>query len=633
MPDVQIAKIRVRQGPDAERKQVILETGELGFSTDTHRLVVGNGVVYGGVAAGAKSFVVSGAAPVPNGILPGDYVFNATTSAVSILPTDFDTLTTPTWADFYNINQGFVSVSGSYLTQSAGNVIYLTPNSIDGNAISPSLFQTNNPVELNGGQIRLKYNTSHFTSGANGLTLNQVPGNVIVNESITFNKLDPFMAGNGIILDTGTSQLRAKIVDPLILTVDGIGLSASNQFTVAGGLKLVAADGGDVTFTNIPGGALTNLGYGLTTGPGNSLQLSATAPIDISSTGGITLLRSNEFSTSAGSLYINTINGGKITAGTLPLNALHTSAIGTTLTNSPTLDVVVQSPLSATTSGVVLKFDSTLQVVGDELGVVPGSVSVANFSGFDTSAFGNGLTATSGTLNVNTFDVIYSSPLGVGLNFSGGLSSNGGVLVVNGVDGTMMTPFSIGYNQLSSTLFGDGLTATSGVVSIATNGVLTAGPAGVSINIGTGLSADTNTLVVNEVPGDRILFGTLSAEHLDVLPLTGWQSKFGGMVPSPTTPYNLSGTTLSGYTEAVITITEPTSFTYGLTANVGISVAPSVIWGAKLPAGVIHAQTRAVSTSAVDVTLYNASPNTVSLGNTPFRIVCVTDGSVNQVSL
>jgi hypothetical protein len=38
-----LLKLIVRQGPDSQRKQIILDAGELGYSTDTKRLYIGDG--------------------------------------------------------------------------------------------------------------------------------------------------------------------------------------------------------------------------------------------------------------------------------------------------------------------------------------------------------------------------------------------------------------------------------------------------------------------------------------------------------------------------------------------------------------------------------------------------------------
>jgi hypothetical protein len=52
MADISIIKLKVRRGTNSQRQRIILEQGELGFTTDTQRLFIGNGFLSGGVVAG-----------------------------------------------------------------------------------------------------------------------------------------------------------------------------------------------------------------------------------------------------------------------------------------------------------------------------------------------------------------------------------------------------------------------------------------------------------------------------------------------------------------------------------------------------------------------------------------------------
>jgi hypothetical protein len=48
MPDVTVIKLKVRRGTEYQRRLVVLEQGELGYTTDTKRLFVGDGILSGG---------------------------------------------------------------------------------------------------------------------------------------------------------------------------------------------------------------------------------------------------------------------------------------------------------------------------------------------------------------------------------------------------------------------------------------------------------------------------------------------------------------------------------------------------------------------------------------------------------
>ena len=75
-----IVKILIRKGSDADRKNTILSTGELGYATDTgiKRLFVGDGTTAGGNPVGVKNFGYNTAASVTSGAYPGDLVYDTT---------------------------------------------------------------------------------------------------------------------------------------------------------------------------------------------------------------------------------------------------------------------------------------------------------------------------------------------------------------------------------------------------------------------------------------------------------------------------------------------------------------------------------------------------------------------------
>jgi hypothetical protein len=55
MANITIVKLKVRRGSDKQRKEIILDQGEVGYTLDTRRLFVGDGATYGGFVAGNKN--------------------------------------------------------------------------------------------------------------------------------------------------------------------------------------------------------------------------------------------------------------------------------------------------------------------------------------------------------------------------------------------------------------------------------------------------------------------------------------------------------------------------------------------------------------------------------------------------
>jgi hypothetical protein len=53
-PDIKVVKLKIRRGSNSDRKTVVLEQGELGYTTDTKRVFVGDGATLGGVPVGPR---------------------------------------------------------------------------------------------------------------------------------------------------------------------------------------------------------------------------------------------------------------------------------------------------------------------------------------------------------------------------------------------------------------------------------------------------------------------------------------------------------------------------------------------------------------------------------------------------
>ena len=78
MPTVDVAKIKIRRGSNTDRKLIILDSGELGYTVDTNRVYVGNGTLKGGSSVGTFNFNNSTRAniSVKNKAEVGDLVFD-----------------------------------------------------------------------------------------------------------------------------------------------------------------------------------------------------------------------------------------------------------------------------------------------------------------------------------------------------------------------------------------------------------------------------------------------------------------------------------------------------------------------------------------------------------------------------
>ena len=80
-----LLQLLVRRGPDSDRKQVILRSGELGYTTDTNRLYVGDGLLSGGNAIGNLFLGRSSDITTLGAGVSGDIAFSINTNTLNVL--------------------------------------------------------------------------------------------------------------------------------------------------------------------------------------------------------------------------------------------------------------------------------------------------------------------------------------------------------------------------------------------------------------------------------------------------------------------------------------------------------------------------------------------------------------------
>jgi len=59
MSTVSVVKLKVRRGKDSERLKIVLDQGELGYTTDSNRLFVGDAFRIGGWPVGIKFYTAT----------------------------------------------------------------------------------------------------------------------------------------------------------------------------------------------------------------------------------------------------------------------------------------------------------------------------------------------------------------------------------------------------------------------------------------------------------------------------------------------------------------------------------------------------------------------------------------------
>ena len=212
MPDIEIVKFKLRRGTDAQRKSVVLEQGELGYTTDSKRVFVGDGFLSGGNVLGTTSHppMYVGTRTDLTEAVTGDLVYEDNL-LYQLSGTDASDVTS--WA--------FVGTRGddTSIGYDANNKLELKDGGISASKLSSSLVVPNGGLELTStglsaaidnqtitinGSGKLETLKVNISAGDIGLGLSGGAGEAIgvdVTEAFTFTggKLDFAAAGTDTV--------------------------------------------------------------------------------------------------------------------------------------------------------------------------------------------------------------------------------------------------------------------------------------------------------------------------------------------------------------------------------------------------------------------------------------------------
>jgi len=256
MADISIIKLKVRRGTDSQRKLVVLDQGEVGYTTDTQRLFIGDGATFGGTVAGNR-----GLQPLTQ------YLSLSNTSAqIGDIASAGSLLYMLTGTDFTRLSGwGYIGNSADNITIGfdASNRFQLKDNSITtakfntaaiGNGINTTGGTLNAALntavlEFSGGLISVKTSgiteralaSSAFSNGlqgGSGTTVSLKVGsgsglgfdntNSLIlcsypSGSVTYSTFNPNSIGNGLVLNNTTQKLEATLS-----ATDGVSIYSTN---------------------------------------------------------------------------------------------------------------------------------------------------------------------------------------------------------------------------------------------------------------------------------------------------------------------------------------------------------------------------------------------------------------------
>ena len=138
-----LLKLLVRRGTDVDRQLITLDQGELGFTTDSKRLFVGDGSTPGGTIAGNKFLGSSANHETITGGVDGDFAFNTVTN----------TLYSKNGSDWDRVAVLFEATDGSIVVNDSEGT--LAVGTLSSQHLSGAADITGNSIESVGGKISL----------------------------------------------------------------------------------------------------------------------------------------------------------------------------------------------------------------------------------------------------------------------------------------------------------------------------------------------------------------------------------------------------------------------------------------------------------------------------------------------
>ena len=228
MPNVTIVKIKVRRGTDDQRRAVILEQGELGFTTDTKKLYVGDGITEGGIPVASqiytplsRTFSITGVPAGVGEIVPaGSLIYQLTASNYRALSS---------WA---NISTKPDDVTLEY-TGGDSKVLSLKKNSIKNDSFNSSAaYQFGGITATTNNGLSANVDGTYVVLSSNKITISPISADKISSQVIgsgleggNGNKIN-LKVGSEFGFDLSTKALRLTSIPSGLISVSALDISS-----------------------------------------------------------------------------------------------------------------------------------------------------------------------------------------------------------------------------------------------------------------------------------------------------------------------------------------------------------------------------------------------------------------------
>lgn len=400
-----VVKLIIRRGTNSDRKTIVLASGELGYTIDTKRVYVGDGITQGGTLVGNKNFGIIQGIQAYTGIAqPGDIIFQnqQSTGAYDNTLYVFNNNQWQPISPAYSLPGG---ISGP-LTNAQGYVNF-----------NPTYFlldTTNSVLNVYGAvnSYTLSANTATIYNqpiyGTDGTNKAYVDSQIAAAESIDQAYTRVYVGNNyvplsGITTMFGTlsTTVNISVSAPPVLNAD-VTNKQYVDFSVANSLALSKAF--TSLFLPLTGGTLTGtLSTNITTNgaiPAVSIKQSGNAPA---------LVVQDVNRVTSQSFYVD--NYGSVGVGVLPINGGNTALTVLGVTSASNIITNTLSAnnvwLSSTNSGLTAPAVNTV------------AVNTAGTEALRVNASGN--------VGIGTTSPQYKLDITGNTNISGNLSVNGSI--------------------------------------------------------------------------------------------------------------------------------------------------------------------------------------------------------------
>ena len=244
MPDVEIVKLKLRRGTDAQRQSVTLEQGELGYTTDAKRVWSGDGFTIGGNPVGNiihPPLSVNTRTDLTTAVT-GDVVYEDSL-LYQLSGTDATTLSS--W--------GFIGsrVDSNTIEYDANNNLHVINQAISASNLNQDVIATNGGITLNP--------TQGLSANVDGtsITVSNTGQLSVIGGSISSSNVgNGLSGGSGNLLGVDTTSsftftgTKLEIANAPVNTVCACAI---NPATVTGGLEI---NGSSLQMVTIGGGTV-----------------------------------------------------------------------------------------------------------------------------------------------------------------------------------------------------------------------------------------------------------------------------------------------------------------------------------------------------------------------------------------